>query len=47
MGGKNVYIFPILLIAFGVFNLLSIYDRIMACLGLGRFAFSSEEVSTE
>ena len=47
IGEKNAYIFPILLIVFGVFNLLSIYDRVMGCLGLGRFAFSEQDESTE
>lgn len=47
MGGKNAYIFPILLIVFGVFNLLSIYDRVMACLGLGRYAFSEQDGETD
>lgn len=46
IGDEHVYIFPILLISFGVFNLLNIYDRLMGCLGLGRFAFSEGDADT-
>jgi len=43
IGEHNTYIFPILLIAFALFNLFDIYDRIMTCFGLGNFAFSEQE----
>lgn len=36
---KYAFVFPILMIVFGIFNLFDIYDTIMGYLGLGNFAF--------
>lgn len=38
-----VFIFPLLMLVFGLFNLLDIYDTIMGYLGLGSYAFDEED----
>jgi hypothetical protein len=45
MNFKQEYsiVFPIIMIAFGVFNLLNIYDTIMGYLGFGSYAFDEED----
>lgn len=40
---KYVFIFPIIMIVFGLFNLLDIYDTIMGYLGLGSYAFDEDD----
>ena len=40
-----IYLFPILIIVFAVFNLFDIYDTVMGYLGLGSYAFDEEEAS--
>lgn len=37
------YIFPIMMIFFGLFNLFDIYDKVIGYLGLGSYAFDEEE----
>lgn len=41
-GSKVAFLFPVLMIFFGVCNLLDIYDKIMGYLGLGSYAFDEE-----
>lgn len=36
---KYAFVFPIIMIVFGIFNLFDIYDTIMGYLGLGSLAF--------
>lgn len=36
-------VFPILMLAFALFNLCDLYDKIMGYLGLGSYAFDDEE----
>ena len=43
LNSKYSFIFPLLMIIFGVFNLLDIYDKIMGYLGLSSYAFDDEE----
>jgi hypothetical protein len=43
MGDRNVYVFPILLLAFALFNVVDLYDRIMTCFGLGNYGFNQDE----
>lgn len=38
-----MWIFPMLMIVFGVFNLINIYDTIMGYLGLGTFDFDDDD----
>lgn len=40
---KYVFIFPILMILFALFNVLDIYDTIMGYLGLGSYAFDEDD----
>lgn len=34
-----LYVFPIIMLIFGVFNILDLYDTILGYLGLGSYAF--------
>lgn len=36
---KYSFIYPVLMLLFGLFNILDIYDTIMGYLGLGSYAF--------
>jgi hypothetical protein len=37
-----MFVFPILMVIFGLFNLLEVYDKIMGHLGFGSYAFDEE-----
>jgi hypothetical protein len=37
-----MYVFPIIMLLFGVFNVLDLYDTILGYLGLGSYAFDEE-----
>jgi hypothetical protein len=40
---KYLFIFPIIMILFALFNILDIYDTIMGYLGLGSYAFDEDD----
>jgi hypothetical protein len=40
---KIAFIFPIIMIVFGIFNLVDVYDTIMGYLGFGSLAFDEED----
>jgi hypothetical protein len=37
-----MYVFPIIMLLFGIFNILDLYDTILGYLGLGSYAFDEE-----
>lgn len=40
---KFAFVFPIIMILFGIFNLVDVYDTIMGYLGLGSYAFDEDD----
>lgn len=43
LGEADAFIFPVLLLAFALFNVFDLYDRVMTCFGLGNYAFTQDE----